>query len=208
MTDPNYTALLFVIDRSGSMASIRDEMVGGLNAVLAAQAAEPGLTTVDVVSFDNLIEYEHRFAAPGEFAITLEPRGGTALYDAVGFAISEFGTALAALPELARPGVVQVVVVTDGEENSSREWRSGTVRAAITRQREQYGWDFTFLGANQDAVLTARTMGIDPAQALSYDASDAAVPLAAAALNGNLLRTRRGDRSGYTDDDRGAAKGR
>jgi len=168
MTDPNYTAMLLVIDRSGSMTAIRDDMVGGLTTMLADQAAEPGLLTVDIVTFDNEIEYSRTMADPAAVAIELDPRGGTALFDAIGFATSRFGAILAALPEHARPDTVQVVVVTDGEENSSCEYTADAVRRIVTRQTKSYGWDFVFLGANQDAVLTGAALGFAADSSLSY----------------------------------------
>ncbi len=175
MTDPNYTALLLVIDRSGSMQGIRDDMVGGLQELLAEQSAQPGMLTVDVVIFDNEIERIYAMADPSTVTITLEPRGGTALYDAVGTAVQVFGQDLAALPEHARPDTVQVVIVTDGEENSSREYAAEAIRNLITQQTDKYGWDFVFLGANQDAILTAQELGIAADSALTYAASGANV---------------------------------
>ena len=83
MTDPNYTAMLLVIDRSGSMAGIRDDMVGGLTTMLAEQAVEPGLLTVDIVTFDTEIEIQCSLADPKDVTVTLEPRGRTALFDAI-----------------------------------------------------------------------------------------------------------------------------
>lgn len=168
MTDPNYTALLLIIDRSGSMMDIRADMVGGLTKMLADQATEPGLLTVDVVTFDNRVEYQCSLATPAGLTIALEPRGGTALYDAIGIAVNTFGATLAALPEHARPGAVQVVIVTDGMENSSHEYTRGAVRKLIQRQVKDYNWDFVFLGANQDAVLAGADLGIDPARALTF----------------------------------------
>ena len=91
MTDPNYTAMLLIIDRSGSMASIRDDMVGGLTAMLAEQAAEPGLLTVDIVTFDTEIELQCSLADPKAVTVRLEPRGGTALFDAIGQSVTAFG---------------------------------------------------------------------------------------------------------------------
>ena len=170
MTDPNYTAMLLVIDRSGSMASIRDDMVGGLTAMLAEQAAEPGLLTVDIVTFDTEIELQCSLADPKAVTVTLDPRGGTALYDAVGQSVTEFGRVLAALPEHARPETVQVVVVTDGDENSSREFGRDAVRALVTQQKEQYAWDFVFLGANQDAVFAGQRLGFDADSSMTYAA--------------------------------------
>ena len=91
MTDPNYTALLLVIDRSGSMIAIRDAMVDALNRLLAEQSALDGLLTVDVVIFDGVIEHTHTMADARTVRIELEPRGGTALMDALGASIQIFG---------------------------------------------------------------------------------------------------------------------
>ena len=168
MTDPNYTAMLLVIDRSGSMDTIRDDMVGGLTAMLAQQAAEPGILTVDIVTFDTEIELQCTMSNPSDVAIVLEPRGGTALFDAIGMSVTGFGRTLAALPEHARPETVQVVVVTDGEENSSRKFSSRAVRALVTQQKEKYSWDFVFLGTNQDAVMAGQHLGFDAGSSMTF----------------------------------------
>jgi hypothetical protein len=170
MTDPNYTALLFVIDRSGSMDRIRDDMVGGLQQLLAEQAVEPGLLTVDIVTFDDVVERTHHFANPGEVAIELVPRATTALLDAIGISVHQFGHELSLLPEHARPETVQVVVVTDGLENSSQEYTVDDVRELVETQKETYSWEFVFLGADQDAVLTGKTLGFDAGASMTYAA--------------------------------------
>ncbi|MGM1028981.1 MAG: VWA domain-containing protein [Actinomycetota bacterium] len=167
MADANYTALHIVLDRSGSMSSIRDDMVGALEHMLKEQAAQPGLLTVDVVTFDNELEHTHAWAAPEDVTIELQPRGGTALYDAVGTVINGFDQRIEALPEHARPGNVQVVIVTDGYDNQSREYNSDIVQSLVQRQRDR-GWEFTFLGADQDAALTAKGLGIDAASAITF----------------------------------------
>lgn len=177
MTDPNYTALLLVIDRSGSMEGIRDDMVGGLSAMLAAQAAEPGLLTVDVVTFDTEIDFPHTMARPADVTIALEPRGGTALFDAIGMAVTRFGHTLAELAEDARPDTVQVVVVTDGEENSSNEYSLSEVRSLVTQQKVKYSWDFVFLGANQDAVLAGERLGFDADSSMTFAPGAAGVSM-------------------------------
>src|SRR5688572_16375126 len=98
MTDPNYTALLLVIDRSGSMAVIRDDMVGGITTMLAEQATQPGKLTVDVVTFDTEIETQCSLADPRDVEVVLEPRGATALFDAIGQSVTAFGRVLASMP--------------------------------------------------------------------------------------------------------------
>lgn len=207
MTDPNYTALLIILDRSGSMSSIREDMIGGLEQLIAAQAAEPGMLTVDIVTFDDQIERTHSFAQPGDVKVELVPRGGTALYDAVGWGLNGFGQSLAELPEHARPGTVLVTIVTDGEENSSTEYTPETIAKMITQQRDQYDWDISFLGANQDAVLEARKMGIDADDALTYAASGVGVSTALNAQSSKASSRRMGLRVGFTEKDRGEARG-
>ena len=207
MTDPNYTALLLVIDRSGSMARIRDDMVGGLTAMLAEQAAQPGLITVDIVIFDEAIEKSCTMANPTDVIIELEPRGMTALHDAIGVAVTDFGQALAALPEHARPETVQVVVVTDGDENSSREYTAESIRALITQQTETYNWDFVFVGANQDAVLTGATLGFDADSSLTFDAAADQVVAMSSHLGRYVTDVRKKEKRGFTSEERAESVG-
>lgn len=202
MTDSTYTALLLVVDRSGSMGNIRDDMVGGLTTMLSQQAAEDGLLTVDIVTFDDEIEWQCSMTAPADVAIVLEPRGSTALFDAIGVSVNGFGAKLAALPEHARPGVVQVVVVTDGHENSSKEYTAEMVRAIVTEQTSRYGWDFVFLGANQDAVLAGSSLGFDADSSLTYAPSPHAVNSMSASLGRYVSSVRTSRRSGFTGAER------
>ena len=159
-------------------------MVGGLSTLLEQQAAETGLLTIDMVSFDDQIEYAHSLALPSAVTVELDPRGSTALYDAIGIGVHGFGKVLAAMPEHARPDTVQVIVVTDGQENASREYAAASVRALVAKQTETYNWNFVFLGANQDAVLTGAELGFDADSSLTF----AAAPEQVMAMNDSLGR--------------------
>lgn len=206
MTDSNYTAMLIILDRSGSMSDIRNDMVGGLEQMLETQAAEPGLLTVDIVTFDDQIELTHSFAQPENVKVELVPRGSTALYDAVGRSLNGFGEALAKLPEHARPGTVLVTIVTDGMENASTEYSPDVIAKLIKQQRDKYGWDISFLGANQDAILEARKIGIDADDALTYSATGMGVQSAMIAQSRKAADRRKGMRTGYSESERGDAQ--
>jgi len=171
MTNPDYTALLFIIDRSGSMYSIKEDMEGGINGVLDEQKKLPGEVTVDVAYFDYELTYDDRFLSLDSASIEINPRGSTALYDAIVTSTGKFGDALSQLPEADRPGNVMVIIVTDGHENSSRESTVDDVKSLITQQQDTYNWEFLFLGANQDALETGQTFGLREGNSLTYAAT-------------------------------------
>jgi pyrimidine operon attenuation protein/uracil phosphoribosyltransferase len=183
MTNPDYTALLLIVDRSGSMGPIRDDMVGGLEALLAAQASQPGQLTVDIVTFDDAVEHQATFADPATVRIELEPRGMTALLDALGESLEGFRTALSAMPQHARPDTVQVVVVTDGHENASTRWTQRRVNALVTELTAELGWDFVYLGAGQDAIEVGRGLGFEAGSSMAWDADADAVGASSASLS-------------------------
>ncbi len=171
MTDPNYTALLLIVDRSGSMQSIRDAMVESMQGLLSDQGKEPGKLTVDVYSFNDVVTRDFHLRDVADVVVTIEPNGNTALYDAIGRAVTDFGRALSDMPEDERPDTVQVIVVTDGMENSSTDFTRDAIRELVTKQKEKYSWDFVFLGANQNAVMTGEGLGFDRGSSMSFDAS-------------------------------------
>lgn len=206
MTDENYTGLLLIIDRSGSMASIRDDMVGGLENLLEQQATEPGRASVDIVIFDDEIETTQVMASPAEVRVELQPRGRTALHDALGRSIADYGRRLAAMPEEERPGTVIVVVATDGLENASREYTAAQVRRMITHQRDAYGWDFVFLGANQDAVLTGTALGFAADSSIDFDADAQGAQAVSAAAARYVSARRTGRAAAFSSEDRSSSK--
>ncbi len=207
MTDPSYTHILAIIDRSGSMERIKSDTEGGFNAYVKDQAAAPGHCRFTVVQFDTEYEVIHDDVPAGDLPeFVLHPRGSTALHDAIGRGCSELGTKLAALSEDQRPGKVIVLILTDGKENASQEFSGHTVRDLVERQRNEYQWEFTFMGANQDAVLTAQTMGIPTAAAVTYGASAEGVSSVFAAASAATTRSRSGGGPlTYTRAERAAA---
>ena len=208
MSDPNYTALMLIIDRSGSMSSIRDDMVGGLNGLLEEQKKQPGLLTVSVVSFDDAIELPHRMAAPSGVTVELDPRGATALYDAMGFGINTMASDIGALPEHAKPSTVQVIVVTDGEENASGEYSGKLIKKLVTEKTKSENWDFVFLGANQDAVMKAAELGIAEGSALTYDAGSEGVQNMASSANRYMSDRRQNSEAAFSPEERRKSSGK
>lgn len=204
MADANYTALHIVLDRSGSMSSIRDDMVGALEHMLKEQAELPGMLTVDVVTFDDQLEHSHSWAAPEDVQIELAPRGGTALYDAVGTVINGFDQRIQSLPEHARPANVQVVIVTDGYDNRSTEYTADIIKSLVQRQRG-LGWEFTFLGADQDAVLAAAGLGIDAGRSMTFTRDRRDIDATIGTVSTLLTQTRTRERGGLNKADRGRA---
>lgn len=175
MVGKDRTEVVFVMDRSGSMGAIRKSAIEGFNGFVRSQAAEPGEASLTLVLFnvDYTVVYSGiplREMMPLDEA-TYQPDGGTALLDALGNAIDRTGRRLSGLFEEQQPGKVLVVVLTDGEENSSREYTAQAVRERIEHQRSKYSWEFLFLGANQDAFLSARNLGIG--EAIEFEATEA-----------------------------------
>lgn len=171
MTNENYTHILAIVDRSGSMGwnGVNKEMENALNVYFREQAEVEGKCLVDYVQFDNTSELVFHDVEVGMAEAVIKPRGGTALIDAIGKSVTDLGKKLQRLPEALRPARVQVVIVTDGAENSSSKYSSEDVKFLIQKQTDIYDWDFVFLGANIDAVNTAATFGIGRDKALDFN---------------------------------------
>ncbi|MGW5387771.1 vWA domain-containing protein [Nocardia sp. NPDC003963] len=176
MTNPDLTTIAVLLDRSGSMQTIKSDTEGGLAAYFEEQRKVENSVRVTLAQFDTEYECVYSNIPIAEVpAPALQPRGGTALYDAIGKLVTDLGTELAARPEDERPGTVIVVVLTDGHENSSREWTHAAVRSLIEQQQNVYSWDFLFLGANMDAVEIGSGLGFAPQQSITYGAAPAGV---------------------------------
>lgn len=184
-----------VLDRSGSMADIREDAIGGFNVFLESQKKHPGEARFTLVLFDHEYDLIHGGAdiqnVPPLDGETYVPRGTTALLDAIGRTVDDVGGRLAETPEDERPEKVIVAILTDGLENASRDYDNGRISAMIHHQREKYGWEFIFLAANQDAIATAKSMSIRPEDAISYEASPTGIREAHARMDLGTLRHRR-----------------
>ena len=177
----NLTELVFILDRSGSMQGLEGDTIGGFNAMLEKQKKEPGEAYVSTVLFDDQTEVLHdRVALEKVQPITDKEyyvRGCTALLDAVGGAIHHIGN----IHKYARredvPEKTMFIITTDGYENASRRYEYETVRRMIQRQKEKYGWEFLFLGANIDAAKEAARFGISADRAVNYKCDEAGTAL-------------------------------
>lgn len=169
MTDQNLTHLYFLLDRSGSMQSIKSDTEGGFAAFIEEQSSVPGDCRVTLAQFDDHYEevYVDRPLADVP-PLDLRPRNMTALHDAIGRLVTDAGSRLAALPDDARPGTVIVAIMTDGLENASQEWNGPAIKALVEQQTAQYGWQFMYLGADQDAVEVGTSLGVSADHSLTY----------------------------------------
>ena len=170
----NLTELVFILDRSGSMSGLENDTIGGFNAMIEKQKKEPGEALVSTVLFDNESEVIHdrvdiqkiKPMTRNEYYV----RGCTALLDAVGGAIHHIGNVHKYAREEDRPEKTLFVITTDGMENASRKYSYEKLKAMIQRQKEKYGWEFLFLGANIDAAREASRFGISADRAANYHA--------------------------------------
>ena len=170
----NLTEIVFILDRSGSMAGLEGDTIGGFNGMLEKQRMEEGEAYVSTVLFDNHSQVIHdRLPLDRVPRLTGKEyyvRGCTALLDAVGGAIRHIANVHKYAREEDRPEKTLFVITTDGMENASRQYTYEKVRSMIEKQKREYGWEFLFLGANIDAAREAARFGIHPDRAVDYRA--------------------------------------
>ena len=208
-----HTDITFILDRSGSMADIKNDVIGGFNEFLREQKEVEGRATLSLILFDgkentdwyinqyNAIDIQVVEPLNGE---TFVPRGWTPLLDAVSRAIKETEDRLSGIPEDNKPHKIIFVILTDGEENNSNETKREQLFEQITGKRGQ-NWEFVFLGANQDAFAEAGSMGIGRGQTLSYAAQEQYTSkgiIAASASMSSFRSAPVGTAYSFTDGDR------
>ena len=183
----NLTEIVFILDRSGSMAGLEGDTIGGFNSMIEKQKKEPGEAFVSTVLFDNETEVIHDRVDIKKIELLTDRdyyvRGCTALLDAVGGAIHHIGNVHKYAREEDRPEKTLFVITTDGMENASRKYSYDRIKMMIQRQQDKYGWEFIFLGANIDAAKEAARFGISEDRAANYHADSAGTAVIYEAMN-------------------------
>ncbi|QIM65740.1 vWA domain-containing protein [Frederiksenia canicola] len=189
------TQLVFILDRSGSMGGLESDTIGGFNAMLEKQKKEKGLAFVTTVLFDHKYELLHnRIPLEKVSPITEKEyfvRGNTALLDAIGKTIVNVKQQQKASEKMKSERVL-FVIITDGMENASQEFKLDKVKQLITEQQKKQEWEFLFLGANIDAINTAESFGIDKSRAVEYISDSQGTQMNYKAVNSAVQEVRRG----------------
>lgn len=204
----NKTEIVLIVDRSGSMGTIKRDMEGGFKTFINEQKKQPGEATITYYQFDD--QFEKVFEAKNikdVDEITIDPRGMTALIDASCRAIDQVGVRLSNTPESDRPSNVMVVMITDGAENASKEFTADQLKEKIKHQTDKYNWKFIFLGANIDAVKVGSHYGISAANTMSFAANSKGISASVDTLTRATSLYRSGADYSVSDEDRKAAMG-
>ena len=177
--EKNLTELVFILDRSGSMSGLEDDTIGGFNSMLKQHKALEGDAVVTTVLFDDQYELLHdRINIQGVAPLSTKDytvRGMTALLDAMGKTINKIRQAQAATTPAYRADKVMFVIITDGQENASKEYAADKIKRLVEQQRHEHGWEFAFFGANMDAIAEAGKLGISPQMSARYEADEAGI---------------------------------
>jgi hypothetical protein len=210
MTRSNLTHLYFLLDRSGSMQSIKSDIEGGFAAFVEEQRKAAGECRATLAQFDDVYEVVYADRPVADVPpLELQPRNMTALHDAIGRLVTDAGAELAALPESRRPATVIVAIMTDGMENASKEWTGASVKALVSQQSNAFGWTFMYMGADQDAVEVGVSLGIGRDHAVTYGRSKSREAMGAASAKIADLRAARmsapaAPMAAFTDEERSA----
>ena len=199
----NKTDITVILDRSGSMQTTKNDAIGGFNAFVEEQKKVPGEATLTLIQFDHEFKVDYASRPIGEVAelngLTYQPRGNTALIDAMGRGISELAERVKKIKKADRPNCV-VVIITDVEENASREWKIGDVNALIKKLTAK-GYQFVFIGANQDAIKTGASFGVSALNSMSYASNSLGTQSVFSSVSKNVSAYRTGMKMDMSFDD-------
>ena len=189
------TEIIFILDRSGSMSGLEADTIGGYNSLISKQKKEEGEAIVSTVLFDDKCEVLHDRISLDQIKPMTDKeyfvRGCTALLDAVGGAIHHIKNVHKYAREEDRPEKTLFIITTDGEENSSRHYSYKKVKKMVEKQKEKYGWEFLFLGANIDAIEEAGRFGINADRAVNYRCDSRGTEVNYASLSRAVSNVRR-----------------
>lgn len=187
----DYSHISLVVDRSGSMSNIASDMNGAIETFLKDQAKEPGKCTVSLHQFDSEYETVYEMLDVNDVpAYNLHPRNSTALLDAIGKTINSLGQQLAKMNESDRPSKVFFVIVTDGHENASREFKRKDIKYLIDRQQNQYNWQFVMMGGEVDLSEESFNLNVKDGSKFVFDKTSHGVMSGYACLSQNVSRAR------------------
>jgi len=191
----NYTHISVCLDKSGSMGCLVNDTIGGFNRFLKTQREVEGEVTLTLVKFNG--NYDPIFdmvALTNDVELNsynYSPEGSTALLDAIGRTINNVESKISEMAEEARPEKVIFVIITDGEENASREFNREQIMQMINNHREEQKWEFVFIGANQDAIQAGSNIGVRAGYSLTYDASAAGTQMMYCSLTDSMTNYRK-----------------
>lgn len=190
----NLTEIVFILDRSGSMSGLEADTIGGYNSLIEKQKKEDGEAIISTVLFDDKQEVIHDRVPLEKIELLTDKqyyvRGCTALLDAIGGAIHHIGNVHKYARDEDRPEKTLFIITTDGMENSSNRYSYAKVKQQVERQKEKFGWEFLFLGANIDAIEEARRFGIDASRAVNYNCDKEGTELNYRVLNETITNVR------------------
>ncbi len=195
-----YINILCVLDRSGSMYNIIGDAISGFNFFLNEQKKIKGDANMSTMLFDTEFKVSELIPIKKVKKFntkTYSPRGGTALYDAIGKTIDTELDRLSTLPKEERPSKTIIVVLSDGGENSSREYHQDLIKRMINEMREEFNWEFIFLAANQDVMFTADGLGISKGNSMNFDATGEGINVAYQNINNAISYYRTTNEKNY-----------